>query len=269
METHNNTKKPQPDNIECHLQQIGMGTLLCRAAHRTSRGHDTNEVTPEICAECEVGKIYREVGCDAVTAKILLTPVMGPQRIMQSIQSIFCPIRKTDTDLEYCRTCDLVVAPTTKQIVTTARALFTDDEFFSAYKDLETARHAIRDGEFEDAITASIACLESTMRVCHERLGEPLPHKKQVTDLWRSTRAVLGIDQLSPSGGVDHLLNALSGAVSHLGAIRSELGDAHGKGLLPPLVTQAIAELALNTAAVLSTFIVRCFKERQTGEDQP
>lgn len=268
MQTHDNTKKPQPENVECHLQQIGMGTLLCRAAHRTSRGHDTNEVPPEICADCEVGKIYREVGCDAVTAKMFFFGGMGGNTD-QSIESIFCSRRKTSTDLEHCRTCDLVVAPTTKQIVTAARALFTDDEFFSAYKELETARRAIRDGEFEDAITASIACLESTMRVCHERLGEPLPQRKQVTDLWKSSRAILNLDQFSLSGGVTHLLNALSGAVSHLGAIRNELGDAHGKGLIPPLVTQAIAELALNTAAVLSTFIVRCFKQRQAGAEQP
>jgi len=268
METHNNTNKPEPENVECHLQQVGMGTLICRAAHHTSSRHDTNEVTPEVCLNCEVGKIYREVGCDAVTAKIFLSPVMGPQRIVQSIQSIFCPIRKTDTDLEYCRTCDLVVAPTTRQIVTTVRSLFTEEEFFSAYKDLDAARFAIRDGELDDAITASVACLESTMRICHERLGEPLPRKKQVTDLWKSTRTILGIEGFDPSGNVTDLLNTLAGAVSHLAAIRNELGDAHGKGLIPPPVTQAIAELALNTAAVLSTFVVRCFKQREAEGNQ-
>lgn len=61
----------------------------------------------------------------------------------------------------------------------TARGLFTDEDFYSAYKGLETARRALCDGEPEDAITASVAFLESTMRICHDRLGEPLPEKNR------------------------------------------------------------------------------------------
>lgn len=256
-------RRPDSENTDCHLQQVGMGTLICRAARHTSRGYDTNEVTPETCVNCEVGRIFREVGCDAVTAKILLLPHFGG--VSQAIESIFCSRRRTRTNIEYCRTCDLVVAQTTRQIATDARGLFSQHEFYSAYKEIERARTALRDGELDDAITASIACLESVMLVCHERLGKPLPHKKQVTDLWKSTRELLKLDQVGPSGAVIDLLNTLSGTVSHLGGIRNELGDAHGKGIIPPVVTEAIAELAHNVAASLSTFIVRCFKQLEVG----
>jgi hypothetical protein len=36
------------DNIYCHLQQVGMGTLICRAARQTG-DKTTNEVNPTIC----------------------------------------------------------------------------------------------------------------------------------------------------------------------------------------------------------------------------
>lgn len=252
-----------PENIDCHLQEVGMGSLVCRAARRTSRGEGTNEVTPETCVDCEVGKIFREVGCDAVTAKILFLPYSGG--VPQNVESIFCSRRKSKTSIEYCRSCDLVVAQTTRQIVSDARGLFSEGEFYSAYKEIERARTALRNGELDDAITASIACLESVMLICHQRLGKPIPAKKQVTDLWKSTRDLLRLDELQPSGAVIGLANTLSGVVSHLGSVRNELGDAHGKVIIPPIVTEAIAELALNVAATLSTFIVRCFRRLAMG----
>ncbi|MCR4418732.1 MAG: hypothetical protein QHH27_03315 [Clostridia bacterium] len=57
------------DDISCHLQQQGMGTLVCRAARREGRD-STNEVTPTACFNCPVGKIFREVGCDSVLPRI-------------------------------------------------------------------------------------------------------------------------------------------------------------------------------------------------------
>lgn len=40
----NQLKEPKEnDNVECHLQQVGMGTLICRAARQTG-DKTTNEV---------------------------------------------------------------------------------------------------------------------------------------------------------------------------------------------------------------------------------
>lgn len=252
---------PQPgenDSIDCHLQQVGMGTLLCRAARQTG-DKTTNEVNPTICFNCPAGKIFREVGCDAVLPKIRIYPYIGG--VDFHVENLFCKIRKRDTSLEYCQTCNLVTAETTRQIITTARGLFQAQGFYSAYKDLEKARESIRDGNFENAITRSIACLESTMRICHEKLGKPLPKKKQVTDLWKSTRGILDFDAFDPSGTTSALLNSLTGVISHLGGLRNVLGDAHGKGVTPPDVSENIAELAINVASTLSTMIVRRFNQ--------
>lgn len=248
------------DNIGCHLQQVGMGTLICRAAQQTG-DETTNEVDPTICFNCPAGKIFREVGCEAVLPKIRIYPYLGGASF--NVETLFCKIRKRETTIDFCRTCGLVTAETTRQTVSIARGLFKAQGFYSAYKDIEKARESIRDGNFENAVTRSIACLESTMRICHEKLGKPLPNKKQITDLWKSTRTILHFDELDPSGATLSLMNALSGVVTHLGGLRNALGDAHGKGIFPPDVSENIAELTINTTSTLSTAIIRRFNQNK------
>lgn len=246
------------DNIDCHLQQIGMGTLICQAVRQTG-DITTNEVNPTICFNCSAGKIFRDIGCEAVLPKIQIRLYNGGTHSI--VRNLFCKIRKRETTLDFCRTCGLVAAETTRQIVSTVRGLFEAQGFYSSYKDLEKARESIRDGNFENAVTRSIDCLESTMRICHEKMGEHLPSKKQVTDLWKSTRILLHFDELDPSGVTLTLMNALSGVVTHLGGLRNTLGDAHGKGIFSPDVSENIAELAINTASTLSTVIIRRFNQ--------
>ncbi len=255
--------EPQEDDkIDCHLQQIGMGTLICRAA-KLSGNHATNEVSPTVCFNCSAGKIYRNVGCDAVTPKIHIIPYMGG--VSFSVESLFCRIRKRETTLDFCISCGLVTAETTRQIVTTVRGLFEAQGFYSAYKDLEKARESIRDGDFEGAITSSLACLESTMTICHDKMNANLPDKRQVTDLWKSTRTILKFDGLDSTGAAVTLVNALSGLIVQLGGLRNSLGDAHGKGVLSPEVSECIAELAINTASTVSTIIIRRFNQVSGG----
>ncbi|GAI37662.1 unnamed protein product, partial [marine sediment metagenome] len=74
-------------------------------------------------------------------------------------------------------------------------------------------------------------------------------------------RNVLHFDELDTSGATLNLMNALSGVVTHLGALRNALGDAHGKGIFSPDVSENIAELAINTASTISTAIIRRFNQ--------
>lgn len=255
----------EDDNIDCHLQQVGMGGLVCRAA-KQSGDNTTNEVNPTICFNCPAGKIYREVGCDAVLPNLFFFRYLGGASM--DLRGLFCTIRKRETSLEYCRTCDLASAETTRRLVTTTTGIFQSRGFHSAYKDIEEARKAIRDGNFENAVTRSIASLESVMRICHEKLTETLPPAKTVTDLWKSTRSLLQFDKLNSTGATLRLVNTLSGVITHLGNLRNSLSDAHGKGTLPPVVSAAIAELAVNTASTMSTVIVRRFNEVEQSHEQ-
>lgn len=257
---------PEPkenDNIDCHLQQVGMGSLICRAARQTGE-KTTNEVNPAICFNCDAGKVYRDVGCDAILPKIRIHPYIGG--ISFEIESLLCKIRKRETSLDYCRTCNLVNAETTRHIVSTVRGLLQAGKFYSAYTDIEKARESIRDGNFENAVTRSVSCLESTMRICHDSLNVPLPAKKQLSDLWKSTRTIIRFDDIDPSGASKYLLNGLTGVITHLGNLRNTLGDAHGKGAFPPAVSESIAELAINTASTLSTMIIRRFNQIKDKE---
>jgi len=63
-------------------------------------------------------------------------------------------------------------------------------------------------------------------------------------------------------------MNSLTGVIGHLGGMRNVLGDAHGKGIVPPDVSESIAELAINTASTISTMIVRRFNRMKgTGSE--
>jgi hypothetical protein len=253
------------DNIDCHLQQIGMGTLICQAAQRTGQ-HLTNEVNPTICFNCPAGRVYREIGCEAVLPKVYIFASAGGS--IASHRSLFCKIRKRDTDLDECKSCGMVTAETTKTIVSNTRGLFTAQGFYTAFRDIEKSRECIRDGNFDNAITRSISCLESTMRICHEKLNFPLPKKLTVTDLWKSTRTLLVFDEMDFTAATLHLANSINGLITNLGRLRSVLGDAHGKGQNPPDISESIAEFALNSACTLSTLIIRRYNQIQGTNDE-
>ncbi len=215
------------ESIACHFQSSIPGSLICKAARLIGQD-STNEVNASICAE---------------------------------VRGLFCSKRSRETTLEYCKSCNIVVADTTRLIVNTARSLFERYEFYSAFKFLEKARKEMRDGDLEGVITSSIAIFESVMKSCHEKKDVSLPDAKQVTGLWKSTRKILELDEAGRPDEITDLLNVLSGVVSGLGRLRNELGDAHGKGEYLPVVTEMTAELSLNTAATLATAVIRIYAE--------
>jgi len=243
------------DNVECPFQQIGLGTLVCAAAD-TSIQNSTNEVSAIDCANCEAGKIYREVGCDSFSPKIRKLLFVGGSRL--EVISILCKITKTQTSLEDCKKCTLTQAPTTKEIVSTARGLFQDEDFYSAFAELEKARKNLRDGQFPTVLTNSLACLESTMKTILEKLKTPVQNPRDNKELWKKIRERLGLDQIER---VEDLLNTLYGLITKIEGVRDSLSDAHGKGSISVPVSEVIAELMINTCSTLSTTLVRRYKQ--------
>jgi hypothetical protein len=198
----------EEDSIDCHFQQIGIGSLICRAAQQTGRENITNRATPAICHSCLVGKIYREVGCDAPSSAVTIRYFQNNTPDV-TLSNIFCNIRRRYTSLEYCQTCSLVTAESTREIITNARGLFTNMKFYSAYQDIEKARLAIRDGKFARSITHSLSCLESTMRTIHDELDCKLPDDKSVSGLWKSTRRILQLSSCNTEDVITPLLKRL------------------------------------------------------------
>ena len=254
-------RKPDPpdnENIDCHLQKVGMGTLICLAAKQTGRS-GTNEVSAANCLECDAGKIYRDIGCDAVLPKIHIFSHSGGTST--TIESLFCKVRRRTTEIGYCRECELVTAETTRTLVSDTRGLFQAQGFATSYKDIEKSRKDIRDGNFDRSITSSLSSLESTMRIIHDQMEQELPNKKQLSELWKSARKILKMDELASKKKVESLMNAMNGVVIHLGSLRNDLSDSHGKGLFSPQVSESIAELALNISATMSTMAIRRYNQ--------
>jgi hypothetical protein len=257
------------DDFGCHLQKIEIGGLICSAARR-SGGDLTNRVNAKICFNCDVGKIYRDIGCDSASSNILIyrhSSGLGTSPFLQQdMESIFCSIRKRETTIENCKQCNLVVASTTKTTISEARGLLEEEGFYTAYKSLEEARKELRDGKFEHVITLSITFLESTMKICHDRLGETYPDKEAVSTLWKSTREILKFDSVIDEDSFVMLLDSISGGlINRLGGIRNSLSDSHGVGDEDAEVPFMIAELALNLSSALSTLIIRRFKQIGVG----
>lgn len=252
---------PEPeetDSIECHLQQIGMGSLVCKAAKQTGE-KTTNEVEPAICFNCHTGKVYRDIGCDAVLPKLEIRK-SGYDLLFNPI-SMFCKIRKRETTLEYCSSCTIKPAETTKHIVSIVQNLFKENNFYSSYKNYEKARIAMRDGEFDSVITNSISFTESTIKIIHENFNKKIPDKETLTELYKSANVILKLEDVDREKAVFQVIGNLKGLVTSLANLRNSLSDAHGRGNSSSIANENIAELALNTSATISTFLIKRYLE--------
>jgi hypothetical protein len=246
-------------DIDCPMQQPGMGTLRCRGA--ASDGSDaTSKTTPEICVKCNAGRIYREVGCDQWTAEVNLQS-LGNVGILSFGEEILCVRRRRATTLEYCQTCPLVTAETTRQVTTITKGLLQAQLFGSAYRDFERARESLRGADSDGALTSSISMLESTMKHCLDRMGVEYAGE-DVTGLWRLTSRVLKIDEISHES-TRSLGSTLMGCIKHLGGLRNQRGDAHGRGDDVTEVPEMLAEFVFNSSCAILTLIVRRFIELQ------
>lgn len=138
-------------------------------------------------------------------------------------------------------------------ITTGATKVMFDKEVVVA--EIEKARESIRDGKYDTAITNSISSAESTMRIIHEKTNNVLPNNKTVTDLFKSTRQILKLDEVDKEKVLLQLTNNIHGLVSTFGSLRNSLSDAHGRGNLSGVAQEYFAELAVNISSTLSTLL--------------
>lgn len=256
---------PEDVNIDCPLQRTGMGNLLCRAAV-TGRGSSTDEVDEEVCYNCDAGRIYRDIGCKEFTPKVVVfaSQCLGQKpSFLHRLENIFCKKRMRSTTFEYCQSCSLVNAPSSQRIYKETLDFFEAGGFKSSRDFLEDAKKKLsgENLDIDGCITASVSCLESTLKTILDKLEEPYPRSEQLTTLWSLTKNKILLGDKSALPYLEQIVGSLSGAVSGLAGLRNALSDAHGKGLIKPEVCVSYAELAMNLAATASTFLIRRFKE--------
>jgi hypothetical protein len=122
-------------------------------------------------------------------------------------------------------------------------------EFSRAVTQLDCDPHA--------AITAASSIVEALCKTYIETFQLEMPTMQSITPLWRVVQQHLGLN-LDPSLRDDQkrILQGLASIVDGIGAYRTHIGSAHGRGISPPLVQVSEARLAVNASHTLVIFIM-------------
>ncbi|MFO1159049.1 MAG: abortive infection family protein [Reyranellaceae bacterium] len=119
----------------------------------------------------------------------------------------------------------------------------------------------------EGAITAARALLESVCKHVLDDAGAMYPDDADLPKLWGLTAEQLN---LLPSQHEETVFKAILGnvqaVVGNLAAIRNRVGDAHGQGRKAVKPKPRHAELAVNLAGSIASFIVSTWQERQSAQ---
>jgi hypothetical protein len=128
-------------------------------------------------------------------------------------------------------------------------------EFTRAITHLHADPHA--------AITAASSIIEALCKTYIETFGLEMPSKQSIVPLWRVVQEHFGlnIDSLL-ADDQRKILQGLSAIVDGVGAYRTHIGSAHGRGLQPPPITVAEARLAVNASHTVVTFLMERWHSR-------
>lgn len=124
-----------------------------------------------------------------------------------------------------------------------------ENEFERAHKHIDTDPHA--------SITAACSIIESTLKYYIEKWELELPKKLSVMPLWETVYPHL---KLNPDTILSQdqykVLKGLSGIIDGIGAFRSHIGSAHGRGSNRPEIVVSEARLMVNAAHTIVVFLV-------------
>ena len=113
----------------------------------------------------------------------------------------------------------------------------------------------------EGAITAARSLLESVCKHILDERGVKYANDGDLVKLYNVTAKAL---QLAPEPQIEQAVKqVLSGCISvanGMAALRNTASDSHGKGVTSVKITPRFAELAVNAAGALSTFLIATFK---------
>lgn len=116
----------------------------------------------------------------------------------------------------------------------------------------------------EGAITAARTLLESVCKHVLDSAGEPYDDTTDLPKLYAITSKQLN---LSPSQHTEQLFKQILGGcqtvVEGLGAMRNRHSDAHGKGSAGTKPAARHAELAVNLAGAMATFLLQTWETRR------
>lgn len=122
-------------------------------------------------------------------------------------------------------------------------------EFVRAVEHIQSDPHT--------SITAACAIIEATLKFYAERFSLVLPQKLNVTPLWNTVQPHLALNADTLLAEDQHkILKGISAIIDGIGAFRSHIDSAHGRGSNPPGITGAEARLAVNTSHTVVVFLM-------------
>jgi len=118
-----------------------------------------------------------------------------------------------------------------------------------------------KDTDPDGAITAARTLVESVCKSILDDFGISYDQDMDLPKLYRLTSEHLN---LAPSQHTEKIFKQILGGcqsvVEGLGALRNKLGDAHGQGKLPVKPAPRHAELAVNLAGTMATYLVNTWE---------
>jgi hypothetical protein len=116
---------------------------------------------------------------------------------------------------------------------------------------------ARRHTDAEGAITAARTLLETVCKHILQKTATPYTDKDDLPTLYKATAKQLN---LAPSLHTEEIFKQILGgataAIEGLGALRNRISDAHGQGPKPVRPLPRHAQLAVNLAGALATFLI-------------
>lgn len=140
-----------------------------------------------------------------------------------------------------------IVAKTLADYLNAGDFASIEAEFDRAIKHLDQDPHA--------AITAASSIIEALSKTYIETFKLKMPANQSIGHVWRVVQGHLGLNVDSTlRDDQKRVLQGLASIVDGIGAYRTHIGSAHGRGLNPPQISVSEARLAVNAAHSLVIF---------------
>lgn len=114
------------------------------------------------------------------------------------------------------------------------------------------------------AVTAACAIVEAFCRVYIEDEHLPLPSEQSIKPLWKTVQKHLGLDPAElADDDLKRILTGLASTVDGVGAFRTHVGSAHGRGAKSYRPRPRHARLACHAAHTLVAFCLETWEARK------
>jgi hypothetical protein len=114
------------------------------------------------------------------------------------------------------------------------------------------------------AITAASSIIEALCKTYIGTFQLEMPSNQSIAPVWRVVQGHLGLNlDATLREDQKRILQGLASIVDGVGAYRTHIGSAHGRGIDPPNISVAEARLAVNAAHSLVIFVMELWHAAQ------